>query len=103
MTKLFYNTDQGKQECTTKQDMVTACIMGNKRTFYKLTIHHQCAALIVVIGYDAEKEGGRQILDGIFLFPLLEHLSICKKVLDHLRRLQIVINRRPISTFLSTQ
>ena len=54
-----------------------------------------CDALIVVID-------GRQILDGT-LFSPIETPKYMLKVLDNLHRPQIVINRGPISTLLSTR
>ena len=33
VTKLFHTTAQGKQECTTQQEMSTACIIENKKWF----------------------------------------------------------------------
>ena len=47
-------------------------------------------ALTSVIGYDEIKEGGKQILDGIFVSPIRtpKHMQ---KALDRLRKIQIVI------------
>ena len=50
-----------------------------------------CAALIDRIGYDVEKEGGTQILDGTIFFPLGTPKYI-QKVLDHLRMPQLVVH-----------
>ena len=33
VTKLFHTTVQGKHECTTQQEMSTACIIENKKRF----------------------------------------------------------------------
>ena len=78
MTKLFHTTIQGKQECTTQKEMPTACIIENKRLFSQtFDTPPICDALIAVIKYDAEKEGGKKYWMG-YLFPQLEYLSICK-------------------------
>ena len=61
-----------------------------------------CAALIDRIGYDVEKEGGKQILDGTIFFPLGTPKYI-QKVLDHLRMPQLVVHWGPISTLISTK
>ena len=96
VTKLFHNRVQGKQECTTKHDMVTASIMENQRRFpLTFDIPPMYTAFNAVIGYDAEKVDGRQILDGAF-----DSLTETPK---YLRNPQIVINRGPISTIISTQ
>lgn len=34
VTKLYHTTDQGKIECTTQRDTVTACITENKKIFF---------------------------------------------------------------------
>ena len=61
-----------------------------------------CAALIDMIGYDAEKEGDTQILNGTFVSPLGTP-KYMQKVLDHLRMPQLVVHRGKLSTLISTQ
>ena len=74
VTKLVHITTQEKQECTTQQDISIACIIDNKKRFSQtFDTPPMCAALIDRIGYDAEKEGGKQILDGTFVSPLGAH------------------------------
>ena len=103
VTKLFHTTAEGKQECTTQKDMSMACINENVKRFPQtFDTPHMCSALIDRIGYDAEKEGGKQIFDGTFVSPLgtPKYMQTC---LDHLRMPQIVVHRGTISTFISTQ
>ena len=103
VTKLFHNTGQRKQKCTTQQDIETASIILNKRIFaHTFNTPPMRAALIAVIWYDTEKEGVQQILDGTFVFPTGPP-KYMETVLDHWRRSQIEINRWPISTLISTQ
>lgn len=67
VTKPFHTTNQVKQECTTQRDMSTAYILENKKWFLQnFDTPLMRDELIPVIGYDAEKEGGRQILEVIF-------------------------------------
>ena len=61
-----------------------------------------CEALIERIGYDAEKEGGKKILDVTFVAPLGTP-KYMQKVLDHLRRPQIVLHQGTLSTLISTK
>ena len=103
VTKLFHTTAEGKQECTTQKDMSMTCISENVKQFSQtFDTPPMCASLIERIGYDAEKEGGRQILDGTFVSPLGTPKYI-QKVLDHLRMPQIVVHRGTLSTLISTQ
>ena len=41
VTKLYHTTNQGKIECTTQRDMMTACIAENKKRFPEQGIHHR--------------------------------------------------------------
>ena len=103
VTKLFHTTVQGKHECTTQQEMSTACIIENKKRFSQtIDTPPMRTALIDRIGYDAEKEEGTQILVGT-VFYLLGTPKYMQKVLDHLRKPRIVVHRGPISTLISTQ
>ena len=93
---------QGKQECITRQEMSTACIIENKRRFSQFfDTPPMCDALIAVIRYDAEKEG-EKILDWPFVSPIGTP-KYMQNVLDHLHKPQIVVNREPILTLISTQ
>ena len=103
VTKLSHTTSEGKQECTTQKDMSIACISGNVKRFSQtIDTPSMCAALIERMGYDAEKEGGKQILDGTSVSPL-GIPKYMQKFLDHLRRPQIVLHRGTLSTLISTQ
>ena len=83
--------------------MPTVCIIENrKRLLQNFDTPPICDATIEMIGCDAEKEGGKQILDGTFP-PPIGMLKYMQKVLDHLRKPQIMVNRGPISTLISTQ
>ena len=56
VTKLFHMTVPRKQECTTQQEISTACIIENKkRRSQNFDTPPTCDAQISVIGYDAEK------------------------------------------------
>ena len=71
VTKLFHTTVQGKHECTTQQEMSTACIIENKKRFSQtIDTPPMRTVLIDRIAYDTEKEGGTQILVGTFFLPL---------------------------------
>ena len=71
VTKLFHTIAEGKQECATQNDMSLACINKNiKRFSQTFGSPPICAALIDRIGYDAEKEGDKKILEGKFVSPL---------------------------------
>ena len=102
VTKLFRTTAQGKQECTTQQDLSMACIIENKKRFsHTFDTPPMCTALIDSIGYDAEKEGGKQILDGTFVSPLGTP-KYMHTVLDPLSMPQLVVHRGTIFTLIST-
>ena len=55
-----------------------------------------------MIGYDVEKEGRKQILDGTFVSQIGTP-KYMQTTLDYLRKLQMLVDRGPISTFISTQ
>ena len=103
VTKLFYTTAQGKQQCTTQQEMSTACIIENKKRFSQtFDTPPMCAVLIDRIRYDAEKKGGNQILEETFVSPLGTP-KYMKKVIYHIRMPQLEVYRGPISTLIPTQ
>ena len=61
-----------------------------------------CDELIATIGYNAEKDGGRQIFEGDFVLPTGAPKYMIK-VIDHLRISQVVKNRGSILTTISTE
>ena len=102
ITKLYHTTTLGKIECTTQSDMATACIIENKKRFSQTIdtppMHH---SLVEVVGYNVEKEGGRQILEGIFEIPQ-NTPKYMTMVIDRLRMPQVVKRKGLLPTTITT-
>ena len=68
--------------------------MENKIRFsHTFDIPPMCDALIKMIGYNAKKKRGKQILDGTFVF-LTGMPKYMQKVLDPLRKPRIVVTNQ---------
>ena len=68
--KLSFNHEPATHDCYTQKDIAAVCIVENKKRFSKSrSTPPMHASLIERIGYNAEKERGKQILDGTFVSP----------------------------------
>ena len=103
VTKLSFTDEQGTHDCYTQKDIAAVCIVENKKRFSQSrSTPPMHASLIERIGYNAEKEGGKQILDGTFVIPSGTQKYMIK-VIEKLRKPNSVKAKGDIGTDISLE
>ena len=103
VTKLSFTDEQGTHDCYTQKNIAAVCIVENKKRFSQSrSTPPMHASLIERIGYNAEKEGGKQILDGTFVIPSGTQKYMIK-VIEKLRKPNSVKAKGDIGTDISLE
>ena len=101
VTKLSFSNEQGTHDCYTQKDIAAICIVENKKRFSQSrSTPPMKTSLIESVGYNAEKEGGQQILDGTFDIPTVTQKYMIK-VIEKRRKPNSVKAKGEIGTDIS--
>ena len=100
-TKVFITTNQGRVECSNKEDIEWACITENKKRFSQVhTTPPMKTDILEWVGTCAENEAAEEILNGTADLSHIEDTYL-KLLLENMRRTNIVTKHGLISTNIS--
>ena len=98
VSKVFITTNQGRIECTSKEEIEWACITENQRRFSQVhTTPPMQHNILDLVGTSAEKETVEEILNSTADLSFIDDPYI-KLLLENMRRPDIVTTHMIIST-----